>query len=135
LPDPLATDPDGQATIALDELVGRLGDPALAILDVRRREEYAGNAGYPCDPRQGHIPGARHVDIAELLALVGGSRAPAEIRELVGVPANAEIVAYCHSGVRSAHAAVLLAGAGYRARNYVGSWHEWSRQAGLPIEP
>jgi 3-mercaptopyruvate sulfurtransferase SseA len=29
---------------------------------------------------------------------------------------------------------VALRSAGYRARNYVGSWHEWSRHAELPME-
>jgi 3-mercaptopyruvate sulfurtransferase SseA len=29
----------------------------------------------------------------------------------------------------------VLRGAGYRARNYVGSWHEWSRDPDLPGEP
>ena len=41
---------------------------------------------------------------------------------------GAEIVAYCHSGSRSRFAAEVLVGAGYKARNYVGSWHEWSRE-------
>ena len=48
------------------------------------------------------------------------------IRALVGAPAGSEVIAYCHSGSRSAMAAQLLAAAGYEARNYVGSWHEWS---------
>ena len=72
---------------------------------------------------QGHIPGARHLELSELLEL-----APDEIRERVGLPEGAELVAYCHSGSRSALAAQILRGAGYDARNYPGSWHEWSRR-------
>ena len=45
-----------------------------------------------------------------------------------------EIVAYCHSGSRSALATLALRLAGYRARNYAGSWHEWSRHDDLPFE-
>ena len=41
---------------------------------------------------------------------------------------------YCHSGSRSAFAAQILRALGYDARNYVGSWHEWSRHDDLPIE-
>ena len=112
-----------------DELAGRLDDASLTILDVRTHEEYTGAGGYPCDPRQGHLPGARHLEHAELLA-----RSPAEIRELVGLPEGAQIVAYCHSGQRSALAVSALRAAGYEARNYAGSWHEWSRDAALPAE-
>jgi thiosulfate/3-mercaptopyruvate sulfurtransferase len=115
--------------IELAELAGRLGDPELTILDVRSRPEFTGERGYASDPRQGRIPGARHLWVAELIM-----RRPEEIRELVGLPEGAEIIAYCHSGVRSAHAVEALRAAGYRARNYVGSWHEWSRHPDLPAE-
>jgi thiosulfate/3-mercaptopyruvate sulfurtransferase len=113
--------------VTTPELAARLDDPALTVLDVRSAEEYTGAFGAPCDPRQGHIPGARHIDLQTLLALP-----PEEVRELVALPAGAEIVAYCHSGSRSALAVGLLRAAGYEARNYVGSWHEWSRDDGLP---
>ena len=110
------------------ELAGRLGDASLTILDVRTAAEFAGAGGYPCDPRQGHIPGARNVEHTELLA-----RGPVEVRELVGLPEGAEIVVYCHSGQRSALATHALRAAGYAARNYAGSWHEWSRDDELPV--
>jgi thiosulfate/3-mercaptopyruvate sulfurtransferase len=110
------------------EVAERLADPALVLVDVRRADEYAGDLVAPCDPRPGHIPGARNVELAALLE-AGGAEA---IRELVGAPAGAEVIAYCHSGSRSALAAQILAAAGYNARNYVGSWHEWSRDPELP---
>ena len=59
---------------------------------------------------------------------------PQQIRELVGLPEGAEVVAYCHSGSRSALATLALRAAGYDARNYAGSWHEWSRHDELPLE-
>lgn len=127
-------DPRFGAVPTVEELAGRLDDSELTILDVRRPEEYSGKAGYPCDPRQGHIPGARLLEAGELFAAPGTPRPPEEIRELVGLPEGAEIVAYCHSGSRSALAAMALRSAGYRARNYPGSWHEWSRHDELAIE-
>ena len=55
-----------------------------------------------------------------------------EVRALVGDAGS--IVTYCHSGSRSGLAVVALRSAGYEARNYVGSWHEWSRHDELPAE-
>jgi thiosulfate/3-mercaptopyruvate sulfurtransferase len=117
-----------------DDLAGRLQDPDLTILDVRRPEEYSGKQGSPCDPRQGHIPGARLLEVTELFAGPGQPQRPERVRELVGLPQGAEIVAYCHSGSRSALAVLALRAAGYTARNYAGSWHEWSRHDELPVE-
>jgi thiosulfate/3-mercaptopyruvate sulfurtransferase len=115
--------------VTREELLERLDDPGLTILDVRTAGEYEGSVGYPCDPRQGHLPGARRLEHTDLLGLTA-----TEVRDLVGLPEGAEIVAYCHSGQRSAMAVAALTAAGYRARNYAGSWHEWSRDPGLPTE-
>jgi thiosulfate/3-mercaptopyruvate sulfurtransferase len=116
------------------ELAGRLDDAGLTILDVRTPDEFTGRQGSQCDPRQGHIPGAKHVELGLLYAGPGQPESPERIRELVGRPEGAEIVAYCHSGSRSALATLALRSAGYDARNYAGSWHEWSRHADLPLE-
>jgi len=114
--------------IEVEELAARLGD--VPILDVRTPHEYDGSLGKPCDPRQGHIPGARNLDIYRLMEL-----APEDVHKALGLPAGAEVIAYCHGGSRSAIAAQVLRSLGYAARNYVGSWHEWSRHDDLPIEP
>ena len=84
------------ATIDADELAQRLG--SLPVLDVRSADEYDGARGYGCDPRQGHIPGARHVDVQELVRC----ESTEAVRGLVGLPGGSELVAYCHSGSRSA---------------------------------
>ena len=114
------------------ELARRLDDPALTILDVRTRDEFEGKHGYPCDPRQGRIPGARHVHVQDLFAGPGQPLPGDHVRARIGDAA--EIVAYCHSGSRSALATLALRAAGYRVRNYAGSWHEWSRHSELPAE-
>jgi thiosulfate/3-mercaptopyruvate sulfurtransferase len=108
--------------IEYEELAKRLD--TVPVVDVRTAAEHSGEAGYPCDPRQGHIPGARHIPIEKMLEL-----SPDELRKLVGEPEGAELVVYCHSGGRSAVAADALRVAGYQARNYAGSWHEWSRRS------
>jgi thiosulfate/3-mercaptopyruvate sulfurtransferase len=112
-----------------DEVVRRLGEDGFVVLDVRSDGEYRGETAAPCDPRPGRIPGARHLDLQLLLALT-----PEEIRERLGPPEGVELVTYCHSGSRSELAAQVLTSLGYRAANYRGSWHEWSRDESLPAE-
>jgi thiosulfate/3-mercaptopyruvate sulfurtransferase len=113
--------------IEIEELAQRLGE--VPVVDVRSPKEYDGTGGKPCDPRQGHIPGARNLDIYRLMEM-----APADVHSELGLDEGAEVVAYCHSGSRSAIAAQVLRSLGYEARNYVGSWHEWSRHDDLPVE-
>ena len=127
-------EPSLRALPTRHELSARLGDPSLTILDVRREEEYTGKRGNPCDPRQGHIPGAKRVQVDALFAPAGGLLPAEAVRELVGAPEGSDVVTYCHSGSRSALATLALRAAGYDARNYAGSWHEWSRYPELPLE-
>jgi thiosulfate/3-mercaptopyruvate sulfurtransferase len=113
--------------IDVTELAERLGE--VKLVDVRSASEYDGSLGKPCDPRQGHIPGARHLDVTRLMQLDA-----AEIEDELAIEPGVEIVAYCHSGSRSAVATQILRSLGYDARNYLGSWHEWSRHDALPLE-
>jgi thiosulfate/3-mercaptopyruvate sulfurtransferase len=115
--------------VSLDEVRRRLGEEGFVVLDVRSPEEYRGELAAPCDPRPGRIPGAVNLDVQELL----GST-PEEVRERLGPAEEVELVAYCHSGSRSELAAQILTSLGYRAANYRGSWHEWSRDESLPAE-
>ncbi len=121
------TDP---VDVTTEELARRLGEAGLTVLDVRGEPEYIGAVGAHCDPRQGHVPGAVNLPVDRLLALPTVEA----IREAVGLPEGSEIVSYCHSGSRSELATVVLRAAGYEARNYRGSWHEWSRDESLPLE-
>jgi thiosulfate/3-mercaptopyruvate sulfurtransferase len=121
-------EPSPRAFPTRRELAARLDDDALTILDVRRDEEYTGKRGNQCDPRQGHIPGAVNIDLQDLMLMRED-----DLRERLGVPEGGEVVCYCHSGSRSAFAVDALRRVGYDARNYPGSWHEWSRTE-LPLE-
>ena len=115
--------------IEADELAARLEDPTLTVVDVRALPEFDGSVGAPCDARQGHIPGARHVDLTALLECATVE----DVHKLLGLPPGAEVAAYCHSGARSGVAVQIFDAAGYEARNYAGSWHEWSSRPNLPL--
>ena len=117
-----------------DEVRSRLGEEGLTLLDVRTPEEFSGRTGYPCDPRQGHIPGAQRIDEEALFDGPGMPKTADAVRGTVGLDEGSEVIAYCHSGSRSARATLALRAAGYGARNYPGSWHEWSRHPELPLE-
>jgi thiosulfate/3-mercaptopyruvate sulfurtransferase len=112
--------------VTLEELERRLGE--VRVVDVRNAYEYDGSRGAACDPRQGHIPGAINLSVDDLLVMKVD-----EVGELVGLAEGDEVVVYCHGGSRSAFAAQVLRQLGFAARNYAGSWHEWSR-SDLPIE-
>ncbi|HET7573144.1 MAG TPA: rhodanese-like domain-containing protein [Gaiellaceae bacterium] len=103
-------------TIDADELVRRLGDPSLALVDARDAARWRGEPN-AVDDVPGRIPGAANAPWAE---------------PLPELPPG-ELVAYCGSGVT---ACVVLHRAwttGREGRLYPGSWSEWS-QRGLPSE-
>jgi len=110
--------------VTLAELRSRLDEGGVTLIDVRTPLEFEGVAGAHCDPRQGHIPGAVNIPLERILEC----RSADEVRGVIGLAPGAEIIAYCHVGTRSGYAVQVLAGAGYRAQNYLGSWHEWSRE-------
>jgi 3-mercaptopyruvate sulfurtransferase SseA len=103
-----------------DELARLLDEGAVTLVDVRTPEEFSGETGYPCDPRQGHIEGAVNIPLEVLMVDMQAA--------LSDLDTSRRIVAYCHSGQRSEMAAALLRAAGHDATNYVGSWHEWSQR-------
>jgi len=107
-------------TITAEEILARLDDPVLALLDARSRVRWLGEEE-PLDPVAGRIPGAINAPFPEPL--------PA------GVADQAEIVAYCGSGVTACVVAQKLVLAGREdVRLYPGSFSEWCRRENYPIE-
>ena len=99
------------------ELAGRLeGSPdgALVVLDVREVEELA----------EGRIEPSVHIPVAALLS-GDAANLVREWRE-----SGAHVVAYCHSGVRSAHAASYLLEVGvHRVESLDGGIVAWDMQS------
>ncbi len=107
-------------TIAAEEILARLDDPALMLLDARSPERWRGETE-PLDPVAGRIPGALNVPFTEPL--------PA------GTTASREVAVYCGSGVTAAVVVQRLVLAGREdARMYPGSFSEWCLREGHPIE-
>lgn len=145
----LTVEPAGEWTVGLrvrprpgiaigyDEIRERLGQSDFTLLDVRDADEHAGRDRTKCCARRGHVPGSAWIEWTQFLE-GGRFRPPDAIRGLLrarGVDPESEIVPYCHRGARSANAFYALKLAGLpRVRNYIGSWHEWSARAELPIE-
>ena len=112
--------------------------PTGFVLDVRSRGEFDGSENRECCPRSGRVPGAVWFEWTNFLSGKGGFRSRQSIgKQLrsIGLQPSSDIAVYCHRGARAAAAFYALRSMGYdRARNYVGSWHEWSSKKNLPTE-
>ncbi len=107
-----------------------IGDPAFAIVDVRRESEHRGTEKRA--KRAGTIPGAVHVFWREHLDEQGAFLPPGEIRALYeskGVTRDLTVIPVCQGGYRSANTFIALHSAGYEnVKNYVSSWGEWGNR-------
>jgi thiosulfate/3-mercaptopyruvate sulfurtransferase len=127
-----------------DDILPRLGDDTLALVDVRSPAEFAGEIIAPpgmteTAQRAGHIPGAASIPWAQTVREDGRFKPADELRALYaakGVTPDKDVIAYCRIGERSSHSwFVLHELLGYqRVRNYDGSWTEYGSLIGVPIE-
>ena len=117
----------------------RLGQPGQTVVDARAAPRYRGDEE-PLDPVAGHIPGALNRPFADNLdASSGCFKPPAQLRAefdalLAGRDATG-VVHHCGSGVSAVPNVLAMELAGYApVALYAGSWSEWCRTPGLPVE-
>lgn len=140
------TPDEGDFVVARRESIRATGDEVLAVangeatgvlIDTRRLEEYEGTEDRG-DPRQGYIPGATYYYWEDVYNEEGTLRSKedlsAEFEQLGFLEEDVAIIPYCQTGVRSATVYAVLRWLGIEsAKNYDGSWYEWSRQNDFPI--
>lgn len=104
---------DALEPVSRDDLVARLREKRVTVLDVRPEDEFA----------LGHLPGALNIPFGELE------------RRLKELPKNHEVIAYCRGPycVLSFDAVANLRKRGYKIRRLEDGYPEW-KAAGLPIE-
>lgn len=117
------------------DVLAATGDEGRVILDTRSLKEWLGT-DVRAD-RGGAIPSAVHLEWTEHLSPDKTFKPAPELKALFegrGIAPDQEIIPYCQTGYRAAHAYVALRVAGYpKVRNYLGSWKEWANKPELPI--
>jgi len=121
--------PDQRLLINAAELLERLQDSSLCLLDARAEPRFRGEVE-PIDPIAGHIPRAQCAPFTDNLASDGRFLAPTALRQrfaaLLGERRSEDLVAYCGSGVTACHNLFALCLAGYPlATLYAASWSGW----------
>lgn len=128
-----------------DDILSRIDDPNLALIDVRTEKEFTGELLAPEHlpqegaVRGGHIPGAVNIAWGQNMRPDGTFKSTAELRDLYeaqGITPDKDVITYCRIGERSSLTwFVLRYLLGYpQVRNYDGSWIEWGNLIGAPIE-
>ena len=145
-PKTFPVDPEAASVmLTQDDMLASLSMDDVVKLDVRDVDEWVGTSSSPYGidfcPRKGRIPGAVWLEWYRMMK--PGEEVPVfKSREelqaecaTVGIHSDSTVYLYCFKGARASNTFVALKEAGVKdVRLYFGSWNEWSRDPGLPIE-
>ncbi|WP_028614717.1 sulfurtransferase [Halopseudomonas pelagia] len=127
--------PDNSKLIEAAEIMQRLDDPAMQLLDARGPARFRGEVE-PLDPVAGHIPGAVNLPCADNVGADGHWLSPQQLAERFAPLSRSEQerVVYCGSGVTACHTILAAIEAGLpEPRLYAGSWSEWITDPQRPV--
>jgi thiosulfate/3-mercaptopyruvate sulfurtransferase len=123
--------------VDIDTAGAAAADGSAVVIDARPADRFAG-APDSLDPVAGHIPGARSVPTREHLrpdGTIGTAEALRERFAAAGIEPGTPVISYCGSGVTACHNLLALEHAGLGpGRLFPGSWSQWSRDPGRPVE-
>lgn len=136
--------PASDVMVSLDDVKAVLGTSTV-LLDVRDVDEWIGDSSSPYGkdfaPRKGRLPGAKWIEWYRFMKPTAQGplfKSPDEVRAecaTAGIKPDDQIYLYCFKGARASNTFLALKQAGFKdVRMYFGSWNEWSRVPGLPIE-
>ena len=117
-----------EKAIYTDELLSKIGNTDVQIIDTRLEVEYNGRVIYG-ENKAGHIPGAISLPFNSLVYSNGFLKSREELEKYVtdkGLDKNKLQVTYCTTGVRASYVAVILEELGFTVRNYEPSFARYA---------
>lgn len=114
--------------IYTDELLSKIGNTDVQIIDTRLEVEYNGRVIYG-ENKAGHIPGAISLPFNSLIDSNGFIKSRETLEKYVtdkGLDKNKLQVTYCTTGVRASYVAVILEELGFKVRNYEPSFARYA---------
>ena len=110
------------------ELLSKIGNTDIQIIDTRLEVEYNGRVIYG-ENKAGHVPGAISLPFNSLVDSNGFLKSRAALEKYVtgkGLDKNKLQVTYCTTGVRASYVAVILEELGFTVRNYEPSFARYA---------
>ena len=117
-----------EKAIYTDELLSKIDNTDVQIIDTRLEVEYNGRVIYG-ENKAGHIPGAISLPFNSLVDSNGFLKSRELLEKYVidkGLDKNKLQVTYCTTGVRASYVAVILEELGFKVRNYEPSFARYA---------